>query len=287
REDRVPHSSQPHRDEWDSRKLRLLCYAFAACCALNVLTKGLIGVVFPIAIVTIYLLLTRGPRRTIHRILELHPFSSLAVFLAIAAPWHILIAWANLSRGNPGELTFTHGHFSVPLPTQGNVHGWLWFYFVNEQVLRYLNLRVPRDYDTVPLWLFWGLCLIWLMPWSAFMFHASAHAIRVVLKSIPTRPPDANLDEHPVAEPFEERPHAAVAHATSANGAPIYQPGPQAQVTNRVKSQRAEGPTHLLLILWAALPLLFFSFSTRQEYYVLPSLPALALLIAAWLAHRA
>ena len=29
----------------DSAKLRFLCYAFAACCALGVLTKGLIGVV--------------------------------------------------------------------------------------------------------------------------------------------------------------------------------------------------------------------------------------------------
>ena len=58
----------------------------------------------------------------------------------------------------------------------GNVHGWLWFYFVNEQLLRYLNLRVPRDYDTVPLWLFWGLCLVWLMPWSAFVFKALDHA---------------------------------------------------------------------------------------------------------------
>jgi hypothetical protein len=33
-------------------------------------------------------------------------------------------------------------------------------------------------------------------------------------------------------------------------------------------------------------PLLFFSFSTRQEYYVLPALPPLALLIAGWLAQQ-
>ena len=60
------------------------------------------------------------------------------------------------------------------VPTQGNVHGWLWFYFVNEHVLRYLNLRVPRDYDTVPLWLFWGLLLVWLMPWCVFAVQALA-----------------------------------------------------------------------------------------------------------------
>jgi len=34
----------------------------------------------------------------------------------------------------------------------------------------------------------------------------------------------------------------------------------------------------LLLAVWALAILVFFSFSTRQEYYVLPSLPALALL---------
>jgi 4-amino-4-deoxy-L-arabinose transferase-like glycosyltransferase len=95
-------------------------------------------------------------------VLELHPFSSILVFLLIAAPWHILIALANPTRGLPGNLTFAlhpaagAGHFSVPLPTDGNVHGWAWFYFVNEQLLRYLNLRVPRDYDTVPLYLFYG-----------------------------------------------------------------------------------------------------------------------------------
>ena len=47
--------------------------------------------------------------------------------------------------------------------------GGSWFYFMNEHVLRYLNLRVPRDYDTVPLYLFWGLVLVWLMPWSGYL----------------------------------------------------------------------------------------------------------------------
>jgi 4-amino-4-deoxy-L-arabinose transferase-like glycosyltransferase len=257
--DRVAHPFQSHRKGWvafldrgtnASVNHRLLCCAFAACCALNVLTKGLIGVVFPIAIVTLYLLLTRGPRGTIHRILELHPFSCLAVFLAIAAPWHILIAWANLSRGNPGELTFTHGHFSVPLPTQGNVHGWLWFYFVNEQVLRYLNLRVPRDYDTVPLWLFWGLCLVWLMPWSAFIFHAFRW-------------------RNPLSHALLNTP----ARRTKAW-----------QLYRRCGLPR-ELHAPLLLIVWTAIVLLFFSLSTRQEYYVLPALPAITVLIGGWLAQ--
>jgi 4-amino-4-deoxy-L-arabinose transferase-like glycosyltransferase len=217
---------------------RLLCWGFAVCCALNVLTKGLIGVVFPLLIVAAHLLLTRRSlRAAFNRIAQLAPLSSTAVFLLIATPWHILIALANPAQGHPGNLSFSHGHWTVPLPADGNVHGWLWFYFVNEQVLRYLNLRVPRDYDTVPLALFWGLILIWLMPWSAFLFRA--------LGTVPWRKAFRPL------------------------------------VSIRTLDQHES--TRLLLGLWAAVPMLFFSFSTRQEYYVLPALPPMMLLIAAWL----
>ncbi len=183
---------------------RLLCYLFATACALNVLTKGLIGIVFPIATVLLHLLLTRGIKGTLKRLRQLHPITSTAVFLAIAAPWHILIARANPTQGNPGSLTFTHGHWQVPLPTDGNVHGWTWFYFVNEHLLRYLNLRVPRDYDTVPLYLFWGLLFIWIMPWSAYLFHAIARipAWKTIIRSPthPTRihpPAPRTLGRHP------------------------------------------------------------------------------------------
>jgi len=221
---------------------RLLCYTFAAACALNVLTKGLIGIVFPILIVSAHLVLTRRSlTAVIARIKQLHPISSTAVFLAIATPWHILIALANPTQGHPGNLTFTHGHFSVPLPTDGNVHGWLWFYFVNEQLLRYLNLRLPRDYDTVPLYLFFGLLLIWLLPFSTYLIRA--------LRTVPWRK--------------SIRPLVSIRTLT------------------------AQENTRLLLGLWAAIPLLFFSISTRQEYYVLPSLPPLILLIAAWLNDEA
>jgi 4-amino-4-deoxy-L-arabinose transferase-like glycosyltransferase len=221
---------------------RLLCWGFAASCALNVLTKGLIGIVFPILIVLAHLALTRRKLHSVvKRIGQLHPISSTIVFLAIAAPWHILIALANPTQGHPGNLAFTHGHWSVLLPTDGNVHGWLWFYFVNEQLLRYLNLRVPRDYDTVPLILFWGLLLIWLMPWSAFLIRA--------LSTIPFR--------------------KALRSRVS------------------IRTLDATESTRLLLGLWAAIPMLFFSLSTRQEYYVLPAMPALILLLAAWLNDEA
>jgi 4-amino-4-deoxy-L-arabinose transferase-like glycosyltransferase len=243
--------------ETQDKPSSLLCYGFAACCALNVLTKGLIGIVFPVAIGLAHLLLTRGLRGTLRRLHQLHPFTSLLVFLAIAAPWHILIGLANPTQGNPGDLAFSHGHWSVPEPTQNNVHGWFWFYFVNEHLLRYLNLRVPRDYDTLPLALFWGLLLIWLMPWSAFLFKALGRIEwRAAIAACPT--------------------FASIGWIQRRLG----HPGETASLTS-------EESTLVLLGIWAAIPMLFFSLSTRQEYYVLPALPALILLIAAWLAQEA
>jgi 4-amino-4-deoxy-L-arabinose transferase-like glycosyltransferase len=92
------------------------------------------------------------------------------------------------------------------------------------------------DYGKVPPLLFWGLLLVWLLPWSAFLPQA-LRQVRFRLREIGDR---------------------------------------------RDVSQAAA----LLFFAWAAVILVFFSFSTRQEYYVAPVLPALALLIGIWLAHE-
>lgn len=238
------HSSRKEpRDEWatqSSARTRIYCWGFAASCALNVLTKGLIGVVFPVAAVAIYLVLTRGWKRAWARVTQLHPWSSLAVFLVIAAPWHVLAGLANPTQGHPTPFHFVDGHWQVPLPTDGNVRGWFWFYFMNEHVLRYLNLRVPRDYDTVPLLIFWGLCLVWMMPWSAFGFKVAGWAL------------------------------------------PVRSEKWRSQFRRHDLPLRRRGM--LLIAVWAGFVLLFFTFSTRQEYYVLPAFPAMAVLGAGWLA---
>ncbi len=188
---------------------RLSCWGLAATAALNVLTKGLIGLVFPAAIIGLYLLLTGN----LKQLLRMRLLSSLAVLLAIAAPWHIAAALEN--------------------PPAGQSRGFLWFYFINEQFLRYLGKRVPPDYDTVPLVVFWGLMLVWLFPWSAFVLQSLAKV-----------------------------PHRWREWRSGVN-----------------LRQRAL----LLYAIWAAAILVFFSFSTRQEYYAIPALPGLALLIGGWL----
>src|SRR6266566_7127270 len=74
---------------------RWVCWGFAATCALNVLTKSLIGLVFPLGSIFLYLLLTGN----LQHILRLRLVSSTIVFLAIAAPWHVMAAIRNPPQG--------------------------------------------------------------------------------------------------------------------------------------------------------------------------------------------
>jgi 4-amino-4-deoxy-L-arabinose transferase-like glycosyltransferase len=122
----------------------------------GLLLKGLIAAVFPVAAGVLYLGLTRQllARRTWRRLM---PAPGILLLLLIAAPWHVMA-----TLRNPPYLNFTMHSES------GSYHGFFWFYFINEHVLRFLNLRYPRDYNTVPRWLFWTFHLLWLFPWSAY-----------------------------------------------------------------------------------------------------------------------
>ena len=136
---------------------RLWAFLFWASIGAGLLLKSLIAIVFPFAAVLIYLFLTRQ-LLSIQTWRRLHPFSGLFLAILIAAPWHVLAVLRN-----PPFVSWTL--HSGP----GQYHGFLWFYFVNEQLLRFLNLRYPRDYNTVPRLQFWLLHFIWLFPWSAYL----------------------------------------------------------------------------------------------------------------------
>jgi 4-amino-4-deoxy-L-arabinose transferase-like glycosyltransferase len=129
-------------------------YAGYAMMALGVLTKGLIALAFPCGAAFLFVLITGGWRRW----REFRVISGLALFLAIAAPWHILAGLRN-----PG--TAEH-------------HGFFWFYFVNEHFLRFLGRRYPRDYNKLPAALYWTLHLVWLFPWSFYLPSAVKTAMQ-------------------------------------------------------------------------------------------------------------
>jgi 4-amino-4-deoxy-L-arabinose transferase-like glycosyltransferase len=169
---RVPHVS-PLRHGFaatNSQASALLpCLAFAAVTALNLLTKGFIGLVFPIAFVLLYLGLTRQ----LSLLRKLHLVPSALVFLAIAAPWHILAALRNPAIELPVGLG---------LPARA---GWAWFYLYNEHIARFLQRRIPHDYGQVPVWLFWLLAALWLFPWTAFLPPAISQHIRELRAGVP------------------------------------------------------------------------------------------------------
>jgi 4-amino-4-deoxy-L-arabinose transferase-like glycosyltransferase len=157
---------------FSTRKSALLpCLGFAAVAALSLLTKGLIGIVFPLGFVLLYLAFTRQ--------LKLLPkfrlIPSTFVFLAIAAPWHILAALRNPPIPMPPGLG---------LPARA---GWAWFYLYNEHIARFLGRRIPHDYGQVPIPLFWLLLALWLFPWVAFLPSALLNAYRT-LRSPRTHP---------------------------------------------------------------------------------------------------
>jgi 4-amino-4-deoxy-L-arabinose transferase-like glycosyltransferase len=187
----------------------------------GLLLKGLVAAVFPVIIGGIYLGITRqvSPREFFHRF---RPITGLVIVLAIAAPWHILA-----TLRNPPYFDWTM--HSAP----GEYHGFFWFYFLNEHLFRFLNIRYPRDYNTVPRVWFWLLHFIWLFPFSL--------TLPIALRRGFVRGRDA---------------------ATR------------------------ETRTRLLALIWILFILCFFTLSTTQEYYSLPIYPALAMLLADYLASR-
>ena len=118
----------------------LRCAALYISAALAVLTKGLIGVVFTGAIIFVHILAT-GNWKVIRR---LQVGYGIVIFLIVAAPWHVAASLANPD--------------------------FLQFYFIREHLLRFLGMRYPKDYGAVPRLQLWGLHLVWLFPWSAFMW---------------------------------------------------------------------------------------------------------------------
>lgn len=141
----------------DEKRPRAWAATMAASLAVGLLLKSLIGIVFPVATAIIYLAITRQLflGRTWKR---LQPFTGILIVLAIAAPWHVLA-----TLRNPPYFSFSF--HSGP----GEYHGFLWFFFMNEQVLRFLGLRYPRDYNTVPRLYFWLFHFLWLFPWSVYL----------------------------------------------------------------------------------------------------------------------
>ena len=204
---RLLEPDEPHPHRWAAM--------MGLCFGAGLLLKGLIAVVFPVLAGLAYMAITR-------RLFSLAAWKKLdvglvaAIAVMVAGPWHIMATLRNPP------------HFAFALHSgPGEYRGFFWFYFFNEHLLRFLNLRYPRDYNTVPRLWFWLLNLVWLFPWSAYLPAA-------------------------VTQPYGRHSRA--------------------------------GRARLMAACWIGVVMLFFTFSTTQEYYSMPIYPALALLLGSALA---
>jgi 4-amino-4-deoxy-L-arabinose transferase-like glycosyltransferase len=245
-------------------------YLMWTALALAVLTKGLVALVFFFGTAIVYLALTGEYKKW----RALKPFTGSLLFLALAAPWHILAGLRNTGGMNG--------------------HGFFWFYFVNEHFLRFLGRRYPMDYNKLPSYLFWSLHIVWLFPWSLFLGVLVRQAYAAFQRYTATNP-------LPADRTFFWQPFAVVVVGLVLRDT-IHIPylftvflALAAFVLYELRRRQTDSPspapllrittfahrTTLLLALFSTLVLVFFSLSTNQEYYTFPAYLPLLILIAA------
>ena len=105
-----------------ARETRNWMWVAAAAMGLAVLSKGLIGLVLPGAVLVIYMLV----QRDFSLLRRLHLISGLLIFLAVCAPWFIAVSLTNPEFFN---FFFIHEHFERFL-TKGHGRYQPWYYFV-------------------------------------------------------------------------------------------------------------------------------------------------------------
>ncbi len=132
----------------------LYILAFFVFSALAVLTKGLIGVLIPCAVVFLFLLFC-NPVKFVKNITKgefLALFLGVVLFLAIVLPWHILAAIATPAK--EGASFFSKDPIG---------QGFLWYYIMHEHFLRYLDSSTSMRYQ--PFWFFFVFAPVGLLPW--------------------------------------------------------------------------------------------------------------------------
>ena len=131
----------------DSRARAIAMYVMYAMAAAATMTKGLIGIALPGVVVLAWLVLTGRWSELRH----VRLVTGTVLFLALTAPWHVLVALKNPE--------------------------FAWFYFVHEHVLRFLTPEAGRNQ---PVWFFVPILLVGWIPWVAFLPQALWDATRAV-----------------------------------------------------------------------------------------------------------
>jgi 4-amino-4-deoxy-L-arabinose transferase-like glycosyltransferase len=118
-------------------------YSFFLFSSLAVLTKGLIGIVFPAGIIIIYLAKTRRW----YLLKEMRLTGGIGLFLVVTVPWFVLVSLRNPEFAR--------------------------FFFIHEHFERFLT-KVHGRYQ--PFWFFLPILLLTMLPWSFYAVRAVARA---------------------------------------------------------------------------------------------------------------
>lgn len=248
---------------WRTGGERRQIWFFYVCLALAVMAKGPTALVLGGGCAVVATLLMDRSARSVLRIFD--P-AGILIFFIITVPWHI---WAEVRH--PG---FAH------------------FYFINEHILRFLNLRQPQDYYSGPFYYYLVRLPLYLGLWTLFLpllwwrgkgkgaasgnAEGSGSEGSASADSGARRP--AGDSAASAARPL------AVARTAGNSGAD----NPETPSSGFAGSPRAflSAEQQGRVLLWVAvlLPLIFFSVSrAKANYYWLPSIPALlGLLALAW-----
>ncbi|MBJ9938595.1 glycosyltransferase family 39 protein [Burkholderia multivorans] len=120
-----------------------LCWA---AMAFAVLSKGLVGVILPGAVLVLYTLIARDWALW----KRLYLVSGLVIFFAIAAPWFVLVQQRNPEFFN--------------------------FFFIVQQFRRYLT---PEQNRPGPFYYFVPVLLVGFLPWLSVAWQSVRHALRM------------------------------------------------------------------------------------------------------------
>ena len=235
---------------------------FWLMCGLAVLTKGIVGLLLPFMIVTVYLLLDRvflrvrlrtphGPRVRFAlqlrplRVLwsglaRLRPVSGVLLFLLVAAPWHVLIA-----RG-------------TDLDAQGRT--WVQEYLLRQHIGRFKGLDTVHNQ---PLPTYLAYFLIGFFPWACFV----PAAFRLRERRFHHR----DTETQRVYREDHTEVKKAGALLTLPNG-------------NDEREGAAGSAPAFFLLVWFWTIFVFFSIgAAKLPTYITPAYPAAALLVGRWL----
>lgn len=128
---------------WWKTASRWALLGFYGSMALSVMTKGGVALVLVGLTLIVFWIAERPGWR---KVMATFNTLGIIVFFGLTVPWHVMAALR--------EQDFLH------------------FYFINEHVYRFLDIREPRDYYRGPVYYYLHRVMLYLMPWLPLCFAA-------------------------------------------------------------------------------------------------------------------